>query len=63
MSSPRERWGQQERDHLAEEIGEEAAAEWISVLSDLATTLDGGTKVVTIWDALRFAVDIRRQEE
>jgi hypothetical protein len=54
----RSRWGQQERDRLARDIGPDRADEWISVLRDLATAAHG-TELVTIWDAIRFALDAR----
>jgi hypothetical protein len=59
MNSARSRWEQQERDHLAREIGPDRADEWISVLRDLATA-SPGTELVTIWDAIRFARDVRK---
>lgn len=51
-----QRWETQEAHHLADELGEQLAGEWISVMLDLSP--DGRT--VSIWDALRFALDARR---
>lgn len=57
--SGRSRWEQQERDRLAAVLGPDKADEWISVLRDLATAAHG-TELITIWDAIRFALDVRR---